>query len=89
MDENGKVVYSKKTKIVPFESVYKTEAVSFYSDVMITDVYVKLIDEYGTECKLKCAYLYNNTDGFDSTAEAVEATPEVVIRFPNGMKLIN
>ncbi len=88
-DENGKVVYSKKIKIVPFESVYKAEAVSFYSDVMITDVYVKLIDEYGTECKLKCAYLYNNTDGFDSTAEAVEATPEVVIRFPNGMKLIN
>lgn len=89
VDENGKVVYSKKIKIVPFESVYKAEAVSFYSDVMITDVYVKLIDEYGTECKLKCAYLYNNTDGFDSTAEAVEATPEVVIRFPNGMKLIN
>ncbi len=89
VDENGKVVYSKKIKIVPFESVYKAETVSFYSDVMITDVYVKLIDEYGTECKLKCAYLYNNTDGFDSTAEAVEATPEVVIRFPNGMKLIN
>ncbi len=89
VDENGKVVYSKKIKILPFESVYKAEAVSFYSDVMITDVYVKLIDENGTECKLKCAYLYNNTDGFDSTAEAVEATPEVVIRFPNGMKLIN
>ncbi len=90
-DENGKVVYSKKIKIVPFESVYKAEAVSFYSDVMITDVYVKLIDEYGTECKLKCAYTYDevNSDGFDSTAEAVEATPEVVIRFPNGMKLIN
>jgi len=36
---------------------------------------------------MKCAYLYNDTDGFDSTAESVEVTPEVTIRFPNGMKL--
>lgn len=41
----------------------------------------------GTECRMKCTYLYNDTDGFDSTAEAVEVTPEVTIRFPNGMKL--
>lgn len=41
----------------------------------------------GTECRMKCAYLYNDTDGFDSTAESVEVTPEVTIRFPNGMKL--
>lgn len=87
VDENGKVVYSKKAKIVPFESVYKAEAVSFYSDVMITDVYVKLIDENGTECKLKCAYTYDerNSDG-SSTAFSVEADPQVTITFPNGTK---
>ena len=53
----------------------------------ISAVYIKLIDEYGTECRMKCAYVYNDTDGFDSTAESVEVTPEVTIRFPNGMKL--
>lgn len=41
----------------------------------------------GTECRMKCTYLYNDTDGFDSSAESVEVTPEVVIRFPNGTKL--
>lgn len=87
VDENGKIVYSKKTKIVPFESVYKAEAVSFYSDVMITDVYVKLIDENGTECKLKCVYTYDerNSDG-SSTAFSVEADPQVTITFLNGTK---
>ena len=88
-DENGKIVYSKKCKILLSDSVYSVDAESFDSAVKISAVYIKLIDEYGTECRMKCAYLYNNTDGFDSTAEAVEATPEVTIRFPNGMKLTN
>lgn len=86
-DENGKIVYSKKCKIKLSDSVYSVDAESFDSAVKISAVYIKLIDEYGTECRMKCAYLYNDTDGFDSTAEAVEATPEAVIRFPNGMKL--
>lgn len=86
-DINGKIVYSKKCKIKLSDSVYSVDAESFDSAVKISAVYIKLIDEYGTECRMKCAYLYNDTDGFDSTAEAVEATPEVVIRFPNGMKL--
>ena len=86
-DENGKIVYSKKCKIQLSDSVYSVDAESFDSAVKISAVYIKLIDEYGTECRMKCAYLYNDTDGFDSTAEAVEATPEVTIRFPNGMKL--
>lgn len=86
-DENGKIVYSKKCKIQLSDSVYSVDAESFDSAVRISGVYIKLTDEYGTECRMKCAYLYNNTDGFDSTAEAVESTPEVVIRFPNGMKL--
>ena len=86
-DENGKIVYSKKCKILLSDSVYSVDAESFDSAVKISAIYIKLTDEYGTECRMKCAYLYNNTDGFDSTAEAVEATPEVVIRFPNGMKL--
>lgn len=88
-DENGKIVYSKKCKINLSDSVYSVDAESFDSAVKISAVYIKLTDEYGTECRMKCAYLYNNTDGFDSTAEAVEATPEVVIRFPNGMKLLS
>lgn len=88
-DENGKIVYSKKCKILLSDSVYSVDAESFDSAVKISAVYIKLTDEYGTECRMKCAYLYNNTDGFDSTAEAVEATPEVTIRFPNGMKLTN
>lgn len=87
-DENGKIVYSKKCKILLSDSVYSVDAESFDSAVKISAVYIKLTDEYGTECRMKCAYLYNNTDGFDSTAEAVESTPEVTIRFPNGMKLI-
>lgn len=87
-DENGKIVYSKKCKIKLSDSVYSVDAESFDSAVKISAVYIKLIDEYGTECRMKCAYLYNDTDGFDSTAESVEATPEAVIRFPNGMKLI-
>lgn len=87
VDENGKVVYSKKTKIIPFESVYKVDAESFNSDVMITDVYVKLIDENGTECKLKCAYTYDETDSDgSSTAFSVEADPQVTITFPNGTR---
>lgn len=86
-DENGKIVYSKKCKILLSDSVYSVDAESFDSAVKISAVYIKLTDEYGTECRMKCAYLYNNTDGFDSTAEAVESTPEVTIRFPNGMKL--
>ena len=86
-DENGKIVYSKKCKIKLSDSVYSVDAESFDSDVKISAVYIKLIDEYGTECRMKCAYLYNDTDGFDSTAESVEVTPEVTIRFPNGMKL--
>lgn len=86
-DENGKIVYSKKCKIKLSDSVYSVDAESFDSTVKISAVYIKLIDEYGTECRMKCAYLYNDTDGFDSTAESVEATPEVTIRFPNGMKL--
>lgn len=86
-DENGKIVYSKKCKIQLSDSVYSVDAESFDSAVKISAVYIKLTDEYGTECRMKCAYLYNNTDGFDSTAEAVESTPEVTIRFPNGMKL--
>ncbi|WP_294836273.1 helix-turn-helix domain-containing protein [uncultured Eubacterium sp.] len=86
-DENGKIVYSKKCKIKLSDSVYSVDAESFDSAVKISAVYIKLIDEYGTECRMKCAYLYNDTDGFDSTAESVEATPEAVIRFPNGMKL--
>ena len=86
-DENGKIVYSKKCKIKLSDSVYSVDAESFDSDVKISAVYIKLIDEYGTECRMKCAYVYNDTDGFDSTAESVEATPEVTIRFPNGMKL--
>lgn len=86
-DENGKIVYSKKCKILLSDSVYSVDAESFDSAVKISGVYIKLTDEYGTECRMKCAYLYNNTDGFDSTAEAVESTPEVTIRFPNGMKL--
>lgn len=86
-DENGKIVYSKKCKILLSDSVYSVDAESFDSAVKISAVYIKLTDEYGTECRMKCAYLYNNTDGFDSTAESVEATPEVTIRFPNGMKL--
>lgn len=88
-DENGKIVYSEKCKIKLSDSVYSVDAESFDSAVKISAVYIKLTDEYGTECRVKCAYLYNNTDGFDSTAEAVEATPEAVIRFPNGMKLTN
>lgn len=88
-DENGKIVYSKKCKIRLSDSVYSVDAESFDSAVRISGVYIKLIDEYGTECRMKCAYLYNNTDGFDSTAEAVESTPEVTIRFPNGMKLLS
>ena len=88
-DENGKIVYSKKCKIRLSDSVYSVDAESFDSAVKISAVYIKLTDEYGTECRMKCAYLYNNTDGFDSSAEAVEATPEVTIRFPNGMKLTN
>lgn len=88
-DENGKIVYSKKCKILLSDSVYSVDAESFDSAVRISGVYIKLTDEYGTECRMKCAYLYNDTDGFDSTAEAVEATPEVVIRFPNGMKLLS
>ncbi len=86
-DENGKIVYSKKCKIKLSDSVYSVDAESFDSDVKISAVYIKLIDEYGTECRMKCAYLYNDTDGFDSTAESVEGTPEVKIRFSNGMKL--
>ena len=86
-DENGKIVYSKKCKIKLSDSVYSVDAESFDSAVKISAVYIKLIDEYGTECRMKCAYLYNDTDGFDSTAELVEVTPEVTIRFPNGMKL--
>lgn len=88
-DENGKIVYSKKCKIRLSDSVYSVDAESFDSTVRISGVYIKLTDEYGTECRMKCAYLYNNTDGFDSTAEAVESTPEVTIRFPNGMKLLS
>lgn len=88
-DENGKIVYSKKCKIQLSDSVYSVDAESFDSAVKISGVYIKLTDEYGTECRMKCAYLYNNTDGFDSTAEAVESTPEVTIRFPNGMKLLS
>lgn len=88
-DENGKIVYSKKCKILLSDSVYSVDAESFDSAVKISAVYIKLTDEYGTECRMKCAYLYNNTDGFDSTAEAVESTPEVTIRFPNGMKLLS
>ena len=88
-DENGKIVYSKKCKIKLSDSVYSVDAESFDSAVKISAVYIKLTDEYGTECRMKCAYLYNNTDGFDSTAEAVESTPEVTIRFPNGMKLLS
>lgn len=88
-DENGKIVYSKKCKILLSDPVYSVDAESFDSAVKISAVYIKLTDEYGTECRMKCAYLYNNTDGFDSTAEAVESTPEVTIRFPNGMKLTN
>lgn len=88
-DENGKIVYSKKCKILLSDSVYSVDAESFDSAVKISGVYIKLTDEYGTECRMKCAYLYNNTDGFDSTAEAVESTPEVTIRFPNGMKLLS
>lgn len=88
-DENGKIVYSKKCKIQLSDSVYSVDAESFDSAVKISAVYIKLTDEYGTECRMKCAYLYNNTDGFDSTAEAVESTPEVTIRFPNGMKLLS
>ncbi|WP_297131133.1 helix-turn-helix domain-containing protein [uncultured Eubacterium sp.] len=86
-DENGKIVYSKKCKIKLSDSVYSVDAESFDSAVKISAVYIKLIDEYGTECKMKCAYLYNESDGFDSTAESLEVTPEAVIRFPNGMKL--
>lgn len=86
-DENGKIVYSKKCKIRLSDSVYSVDAESFDSAVKISAVYIKLTDEYGTECRMKCACFYNDTNGFDSTAEAVEATPEVVIRFPNGMKL--
>lgn len=86
-DENGKIVHSKKCKIKLSDSVYSVDAESFDSAVKISAVYIKLIDEYGTECRMKCAYLYNDTDGFDSTAESVEVTPEVTIRFPNGMKL--
>lgn len=86
-DINGKIVYSKKCKINLSDSVYSVDAESFDSAVKISAVYIKLIDEYGTECRMKCAYLYNDTDGFDSIAEAVEVTPEVTIRFPNGMKL--
>lgn len=86
-DENVKIVYSKKCKIKLSDSVYSVDAESFDSAVKISAVYIKLIDEYGTECRMKCAYLYNDTDGFDSTAESVEVTPEVTIRFPNGMKL--
>lgn len=86
-DENGKIVHSKKCKIKLSDSVYSVDAESFDSAVKISAVYIKLIDEYGTECRMKCAYVYNDTDGFDSTAESVEATPEVTIRFPNGMKL--
>ena len=86
-DENGKIVYSKKCKIKLSDSVYSADAESFDSAVKISAVYIKLIDEYGTECRMKCAYVYNDTDGFDSTAESVEVTPEVTIRFPNGMKL--
>ncbi len=86
-DENGKIVYSKKCKILLSDSVYSVDAESFDSAVKISAVYIKLTDEYGTECRMKCAYLYNDTDGFDSTAESVEVTPEVTIRFPNGMKL--
>lgn len=86
-DENGKIVYSKKCKILLSDSVYSVDAESFDSAVKISAVYIKLTDEYGTECRMKCAYLYNETDGFDSTAESVEVTPEVTIRFPNGMKL--
>ena len=86
-DENGKIVYSKKCKILLSDSVYSVDAESFDSAVKISAVYIKLIDEYGTECRMKCAYLYNDTEGFDSTAESVEVTPEVTIRFPNGMKL--
>ena len=86
-DENGKIVYSKKCKIKLSDSVYSVDAESFDSAVKISAVYIKLIDEYGTECRMKCAYVYNDTDGFDSTAESVEVTPEVTIRFPNGMKL--
>lgn len=88
-DENGKIVYSKKCKIQLSDSVYSVDAESFDSAVKISAVYIKLTDEYGTECRMKCAYLYNDTDGFDSTAEAVESTPEVTIRFPNGMKLLS
>lgn len=88
-DENGKIVYSKKCKIKLSDSVYSVDAESFDSTVKISAVYIKLIDEYGTECRMKCAYVYNDTDGFDSTAEAVESTPEVTIRFPNGMKLLS
>lgn len=86
-DENGKIVYSKKCKIKLSDSVYSVDAESFDSAVKISAVYIKLIDEYGTECRMKCAYLYNDTDGFDSTAESDEVTPKVTIRFPNGMKL--
>ncbi|WP_296968657.1 helix-turn-helix domain-containing protein [uncultured Eubacterium sp.] len=86
-DINGKIVYSKKCKIKLSDSVYSVDAESFDSAVKISAVYIKLIDEYGTECRMKCAYVYNDTDGFDSTAESVEVTPEVTIRFPNGMKL--
>ena len=86
-DENGKIVHSKKCKIKLSDSVYSVDAESFDSAVKISAVYIKLIDEYGTECRMKCAYVYNDTDGFDSTAESLEVTPEAVIRFPNGMKL--
>lgn len=86
-DENGKIVYSKKCKIKLSDSVYSVDAESFDSAVKISAVYIKLIDEYGTECRMKYAYLYNDTDGFDSSAESVEVTPEAVIRFPNGTKL--
>ena len=88
-DENGKIVYSKKCKIKLSDSVYSVDAESFDSAVKISAVYIKLIDEYSTECRMKCAYLYNDTDGFDSTAESDEVTPEAVIRFPNGTKLTN
>lgn len=86
-DENGKIVYSKKCKIKLSDSVYSVDAESFDSTVKISAVYIKLIDEYGTECRMKCAYVYKRHRRLCSTAESVEATPEVTIRFPNGMKL--
>lgn len=86
-DENGKIVYSKENKIQSSDSVCSVDAESFDSAVKISGVYIKLIDEYGTECRMKCAYLYSDTDNFDSTAESVEVNPEVAIRFSNGMKM--